>query len=590
MSSTQEASTLKAGVGSPSIIRHVVLFAICLLYLISYIDRGVISITAPQITKQFHFTATQMGLIFSAFSVTYSLLPVFVGALGDRRGARTILPILMGWWSIFTILTGMASSFISFIIVRLLFGLGESGSLPVSTSALAKWYAPSSRGFLQGITHAAARVGAAVAVPIVVVLVLTFHDWRPSYYILGAVGLVWSVLFYFLFRDKPSQVKSVNKAELAIIDRGRSAAAASNSARPAIPWKRVLRSKNIWILAATQFIYGYTFWIYFTWLPTYLAGERHFSFAQLGIVASLPLFGGVLGDITGGWASDRIYKVTGNLNLARRTTIIISFIGAAAFTVPAILVKSPLAAELLTIGTLFMLECAVSNIWAVAMDLGGEYYSGTASGFVSMAFGIAGIIAPSVFGIQKDMTGTSLVGFLTGSVLLVLGAFLILLVNANQTIYPDDHALAAMNDGLQERNRKLHVSDIVLNDEQFPEAIGELQAPSADTNPTATTLPDAGEDSTTISPEAAVSSVAGEEAAVISPEAAVASPANSEDATTTGPEASVSSETSEDSAATGPTIVASTDTSEDSTVATAVASSDAISTADESPSADKVLP
>ena len=131
MSSTQKAPALKGGVGSPSIIRHVVLFAICLLYLISYIDRGAISITAPQITKQFHFSATQMGFIFSAFSVTYSLLPVFVGALGDRRGARTILPILMGWWSVFTILTGIASSFASFIVIRLLFGLGESGSLPV---------------------------------------------------------------------------------------------------------------------------------------------------------------------------------------------------------------------------------------------------------------------------------------------------------------------------------------------------------------------------------------------------------------------------------------------------------------------------
>jgi sugar phosphate permease len=477
MSSIQEASSLKAS--HPSIIRHVVLFAICLLYLISYIDRGAISITAPQITKQFHFTATQMGLIFSAFSVTYSLLPVFVGALGDRRGARTILPVLMGWWSLFTILTGLASSFVSFIIVRLLFGLGESGSLPVSTSALANWYPPSQRGFLQGITHAAARIGAAVAVPIVVVMVLAFHNWRPSYYILGVVGLVWAILFYFLFRDKPSQVNGVNADELAIIDRGRSATAASNAARPAVPWKRILSSKDIWVLAITQFIYGYTFWIYFTWLPTYLTTERHFSFAQLGIVASLPLFGGVLGDITGGWASDQLYKATGNLNLARRTTIVISFIGAAAFTVPAILVKSPLVAELLTIGTLFMLECAVSNIWAVAMDLGGEYYSGTISGFVSMAFGIAGIIAPSVFGIQKDMTGTSLVGFMTGSVLLVLGAFLIFLVNANKTVLPDELALAAMHDESKLDDHKLHLSKIVLNDEQFPEAISELKAPPA---------------------------------------------------------------------------------------------------------------
>ena len=482
MSSTQEAFAPKIGVSRPSTIRHVVLFAICLLYLISYIDRGAISVTAPQIIKQFHFTATQMGLIFSAFSVTYSLLPVFVGALGDRRGARTILPLLMGWWSIFTILTGVATSFVSFIVIRLLFGLGESGSLPVSTSALANWYPPSARGFLQGVTHASARIGAAVAVPIVVALVLAFHNWRPSYYILGVLGFVWVILFYLLFRDKPSQVKQVNASELAIIDRGRSAAAASNSARPPVPWRRILRSRDIWVLAVTQFIYGYTFWIYFTWLPTYLTGERHFSFAQLGIVASLPLFGGVLGDVFGGWASDALYRATGNLNLARRITIIISFIGAAAFTIPAVLVKSPLTAELLTIGTLFMLECAVSNIWAVAMDLGGEYYSGTVSGFVSMAFGIAGIIAPSVFGIQKDATGSSLVGFITGSVLLVLGAFLIFLVNANKTIYPDDLALAAMNKEPQATGDKVHLSAITLNDEQFPEAIGEVQTlPAAET-------------------------------------------------------------------------------------------------------------
>jgi cyanate permease len=97
-------------------------------------------------------------------------------------------------------------------------------------------------------------------------------------------------------------------------------------------------------------------------------------------------------------------------------------------------------AELLTIGTLFMLECAASNTWAVAMDLGGEYYSGTMSGFVSMGFGIAGIIAPTLFGILKDWTGSWVPGFVSGAVLLVIGAFVILLVNANNTVYPDEIA------------------------------------------------------------------------------------------------------------------------------------------------------
>jgi sugar phosphate permease len=415
-------------------VRHIVLLAMCLLYLISYIDRTTISVAAPRIIKEFHFTATQMGIIFSAFSVTYSLLPVFVGTFGDRLGPRRVLSLLMGWWSVFTILTGVATSFLSFVIVRLLFGLGESGSFPVATRALASWYPASRRGFVQGATHASARLGAAVSAPIIVGLVLLFGGWRPSFYVLGAVGLVWAVLFFFLFRDRPSDISKVNAGELALINEGRSAQ--SRASNPPVPWRRVLGSKDIWLLAITQFIYGYVLWIYLTWLPSYLTNARHFSFAQLGIVASLPLLGGVIGDVAGGWASDAIYKRTGNLNLARRSTIFVAYIGAAAFTVPAVLVKSSLVAELLTIGTLLTLECAVSNTWAVAMDLGGDYYSGTISGFVSMAFGIAGIIAPTLFGILLDQTGSWAPGFISGSALLVIGAGVIFFVNANNAIYP----------------------------------------------------------------------------------------------------------------------------------------------------------
>lgn len=431
----QEQLTPGIGATRPSIIRHMVLFGICLLYFISYIDRTAISVAAIPIQKEFHFTATQMGLIFSAFSVTYALLPIFVGAFGDRTSPRKVLTFLMTWWSIFTFLTGLATSFVYFIVVRLLFGLGESGSLPVATRALASWYPPSARGFLQGITHASARVGAAITAPIIVAVVFYFHGWRWSFFVLGVLGILWAVCFFILFRDKPQDVVRVNEEERALIARGRNEASA-NLVKPPIPWKKLLSSKDIWFLVVTQFIYGYVFYIYLTWLPTYLSSARHFSFAQLGLVASLPLFGAVFGDILGGWASDAIYKRTGKLNLARRSTIIISFIGAAAFTVPSVLVSSALVAELLTIGSLFMLECAVSNTWAVAMDLGGEHYSGTTSGFVSMAFGIAGIIAPTLFGYLRDQTGSYIPGFMSGSVLLVIGAFVILLVNANNAVQP----------------------------------------------------------------------------------------------------------------------------------------------------------
>ncbi|QBD81826.1 MFS transporter [Ktedonosporobacter rubrisoli] len=424
--------------GRPSIVRYIILGGICLLYLIAYVDRTTISVTASQIIKEFHFTATEMGLVFSAFSLTYALFAVPVATQGDRFGPRRVLSILMGVWSVFTILTGIVTSFVWLIIVRLLFGIGESGSFAVSTRALATWFPPSARGFLQGTTHAASRIGAAVSAPIIVAIVLLFHDWRASFYILGAIGLVWAILFLFFFRDKPADVAAVNKEELDIIEYGREVSTNVSGTSPAVPWRRVLKSKDIWALAVTQFFYSYVFWIFLTWMPTYLQNARHFSFAQLGIVASLPLLGGVLGDLVGGWASDALYKKTGNFNLARRSTIIVSYIGAAACTIPAVLVSSPLVAELLIIGTMFMLECAVSNTWAMGMDIGGEYYSATVAGFISTGFGFGGILAPTIFGVLKDMTGSWIPGFISGAVLLFIGVFIVLLVNANNKIMPDE--------------------------------------------------------------------------------------------------------------------------------------------------------
>lgn len=422
-------------------VRHIVLAAICLLYLISYVDRVTISVAAPKIVKEFHFTPTEMGFIFSAFSFAYSLLPIFVGTFGDRLGPRRVLSLLMAWWSIFTTLTGVVTSFISFFIVRLLFGLGESGSFPVATRALASWYPPSARGFLQGVTHAASRIGAAISAPIIVAIVVLFGGWRWSFYLLGIVGIIWAILFYFFFRDKPTEVAAVSESEIALINEGRTGNTDSSQTNPPVPWRKLLRGKDIWILSIIQFIYGYTFWIYLTWLPTYLTDSRHFTFLQLGIVASLPLLGGVLGDVLGGWLSDLLYKRTGNLNLARRLMILISFLGAVAFTIPALLVQNAVLAEVLIIGTMFMLECSVSSTWAVAMDLGGEYYSGTTSGFVSTAFGIAGIVAPILFGVQKQLTGTFIPGFFTGSILLIIGAFIVFLINANNILIPNKEIL-----------------------------------------------------------------------------------------------------------------------------------------------------
>jgi sugar phosphate permease len=420
--------------------RYVVLGILCLLYFISYLDRVTISVTAPKIIEQFHFSKTAMGSIFSAFAITYMIFQIPGGTLGDRFGPRTILAGLMAWWSAFTILTGFASSYVSFFVVRLFFGAGEAGGFPVATRALATWFPPTMRGFLQGVTHAASRAGAAFAPPIVVAIVASTGNWRNAFTILGAIGFLWAIGFWLYYRNSPAESKFVNKLELEAI--GELTAVKTTGRKRVMPWGRIFSNKDVWMLTLSYFAYGYTLWIYLTWLPTYLKEGRHFSFGQLGFIASLPLIGAILGDLVGGWASDALWRRTGNLNLARRSVIVVSFLGAAAFTIPAVFVANPYLSVALQTGALFMLECAVSNCWAVSMDLGGRNYSGTTSGIMNMASGLAAVVSPFVFGVLVDRTGSWSTGFVIGSVILVLGAITILFTDATNTV-DDPVAVAA---------------------------------------------------------------------------------------------------------------------------------------------------
>ncbi|HTJ25860.1 MAG TPA: MFS transporter [Candidatus Limnocylindria bacterium] len=428
--------TVKAGVvvraARATKTRYVVLAILCLLYFISYLDRVTISVTAPKIIEEFHFSKTIMGSIFSAFAITYTIFQIPGGTLGDRFGPRSILAGLMAFWSAFTILAGLATSYAGFFVNRLFFGAAEAGGFPVATRALATYFPPTMRGFLQGVTHAASRSGAAFAPPIVVAIVGYTGGWRPPFYILGALGFLWTIGFYLYYRNNPAESKFVNQLELDAI--GTRTAAATTGEKRAVPWKKIFSNKDVWMLTLSYFAYGYTLWIYLTWLPTYLKEGRHFSFAQMGFLASIPLIGAILGDLFGGWASDAIWRRTGNLNFARRSVIVTSFIGAAAFTIPAVFVANPYLSVALQTGAMFMLECAVSNCWAVAMDLGGRHYCGTTSAIMNMASGVSAIVSPFVFGVLVDRTGSWAAGFVIGSVILVLGAVTILFTDATNSV------------------------------------------------------------------------------------------------------------------------------------------------------------
>ncbi len=407
----------------PSFGRWYILGVICLMYLITYLDRVNISTAAPEIRKEFGFDTVTMGWIFSAFGWSYALFQVPGGWLSDRFGARPVLAGIVTYWSAMTVATAGAVGAVSFFVLRFLFGIGEAGAFPGATRAMQVWYTRQERGFVQGITHSASRLGAAIAPPIVV-LIMTTLGWRSVFYICGVIGFVWAIWWYLSYRNLPEEHGMVNRAELAHI-RGFSATGEINQAaieREAanVPWGTLLRSPNMWAIMCAYFTYVYCLYIFLTWLPSYLVEARGFTLLKVGFLASLPLFAMVIGDTVGGVATDWLLKKTGNAKLARRAVAIVGMLGCVVFIVPAALAEDAYTAVYCLTGAGFFLECTIGPSWAVPMDTGGKY-AGTVSGMMNMAGNIGGALSPLVFGYLAQYANWQ-APFIVAAALLVIGS------------------------------------------------------------------------------------------------------------------------------------------------------------------------
>ena len=407
----------------PSYGRWYILGVICLMYLITYLDRVNISTAAPEIRKEFGFDAVTMGWIFSAFGWSYALFQVPGGWLSDRFGARSVLAGIVTYWSAMTAATAAATGAVSFFVMRFLFGIGEAGAFPGATRAMQLWYTREERGFVQGITHSASRLGAAIAPPIVV-LIMTTLGWRWVFYICAAIGFVWAVWWYVSYRNLPEEHRMVNRAELAHI-RGLSATGEINQPviereAASVPWGTLLRSPNMWAIMCAYFTYVYCLYIFLTWLPSYLVESRGFTLLKVGFLASLPLFAMVIGDTVGGLATDWLLKRTGNARLARRTVAIVGMLGCVVFIVPAALAEDAYTAVYCLTGAGFFLECTIGPSWAVPMDTGGKY-AGTVSGMMNMAGNIGGALSPLVFGYLAQYANWQ-APFIVAAGLLVIGS------------------------------------------------------------------------------------------------------------------------------------------------------------------------
>jgi sugar phosphate permease len=403
--------------------RWYILGLICLMYLITYLDRVIISNTAPEIRTEFGFDQKTMGWIFSSFVLAYALFQVPGGWLSERFGPRVVLAALVAYWSVLTAAVGLASSALSFMVLLFLLGTGEAGAFPGATRAMQLWYPRRERGFCQGFTHSASRLGAAVAPPIIGAIIVAL-GWRWAFYICGAIGVLWSFAWYVGYRNLPEEHSIVNAAELEHIrgrdETGRLNPAALAKERAKVPWSTLLLSPNMWAIMCAYFTYVYCLYIFLAWLPSYLVGARHLTPEEARLFSSLPLSAMVIGNTVGGLATDWLLHKTGNTRFARRSVAIIGMLGCATFIVLAALMEDAHAAVYCLTGAAFFLECTIGPSWSVPMDTAGKY-SGTVSGMMNMAGNLGGALSPSVFGYLAQY-GYWHAQFFIAAALLVLGA------------------------------------------------------------------------------------------------------------------------------------------------------------------------
>jgi sugar phosphate permease len=400
-------------------------------YMITYMDRVVISSAAPSIQKELGLSLVTMGWILSSFRWGYALFQLPGGWLGDWIGPRRALTMVVTWWSVFTSVTALAWSAWSMAAARFLFGIGEAGAFPIATRSLSRWMLPSERGFAQGITHAGSRLGAAFTPPLVVLLINAW-GWRAPFFAFGTLGIVWAAVWFSYYRDTPEEHAGVNAAERALIHDS------NGGARPnpnrAVPWRRILSSSTLWYLSLMYFAYGYCISVYLDWFPTYLKEHRGFSLRQMGFYASLPLIAGTAGDLLGGWASDRLIVRFG-VGRARQAVAMSGFLIAAAGIVPATLTRDPMTCVWFTCVALSGLEMTVGVSWALPLDIGGDY-AGSVSSVMNMCGNIGGAISPALLAYLVRGFGWE-VPFLVSSALCLTAAALFLKIDASQRIFPE---------------------------------------------------------------------------------------------------------------------------------------------------------
>src|ERR1700754_1009487 len=393
---------------------------------INYMDRAARGIVAPIVGKTLELSPSQLGVIFSSFFVGYAIFSFLGGYFADKWGTLRVFTWAMGWWSLFCGLTAAAAGFVSLLLTRVFFGIGEGPMSSNTNRTISNWFPRHETATMIGFTFSGQTLGNAIAGPVVGLVAVAF-GWRTSFVVIAVLGLIWLICWRIFVTDKPAQSRRVGAAETQLIVASRAAAEAVNVEDDGMTLGAYLRRPSTLALGAGLFAVNYTQYVFISWLPSYLTNVMHLDLKQMSIITSIPWICGAVGYFGGGLVGDYVYKRMNDPVKARKlvATIPLSLSGVAVLCITS--ATSLTAAVALIAAALLFLTGSCQSIWAVQHEILPLHRQGGVGGVIHFLSNLSGIIGPALTGVLIQYFGGYHSAFMFGALIDFAGVLAMLL-------------------------------------------------------------------------------------------------------------------------------------------------------------------
>ena len=389
--------------------------------LINYFDRVNISVAAPQLSQEFGLTPADLGLLFSAFFWSYAILQIPVGMVLDRWGVTRVSRLGAFLWGVASGAVVFASGFGTIFAARVLLGVAEAPAFPANAKATGYWFPRGERATATAIFDAAAKFSNVIGVPLVALAIVAF-GWRWGFGLTAILSFAYFLAYWILYRD-PSQDPKLGREERAYIVAGGATPEGPSGAAPFAMLGYLLRNRKVWGLTVGFAAYGYTFYLFLTWLPAYLVSEMHMSIIKSAGYAAIPWAFATVSDlVVGGWLIDHLIARGHDETVVRKTVLVSGMVlGLAVFGATA--TDSPVWAIVWISIALSGLAAAAPVGWSIPSLIAPRGGTGSIGGVMNFANNLMGAVAPVVTGVIVGATHSFASAFLVAGIVLLIGIF-----------------------------------------------------------------------------------------------------------------------------------------------------------------------